>query len=407
MTDCPPATARLYRAAWVLPIEVSPVRDGWVAVRGGRVTAVGGGRPPAGAPPDTDLGSVAVLPGLVNAHTHLELSGLRGRVPPAASMPMWVCDLLAARGLEPPPVPPIVEAIGEAHRSGTILVGDVGNSLATVGPLAAGPLFAVVFHELLGFKLPDPDLVVRRAGDALGPTPAPGRVRTTLAVHAPYSSSPGLFRAVRAWMDRTGAAVTSVHVGESAEELQFLRDASGPWRMLLDSLKAWNPDWTPPACDPVSYLDGLGALDRRVLAVHGVQLDAPALARLRASGATLVTCPRSNQWVGAGVPPVARFYASGVRVAVGTDSLASVDDLNLFAELAALRRLAPAVPARALLESATRSGAEALGFGGELGTLAPSARAALLAVNVPRDVADVEEYLVSGIQPSAVRWVAA
>ena len=141
--------------------------------------------------------------------------------------------------------------------------------------------------------------------------------------------------------------------------------------------------------------------------MHGVQLDEAALARLRASGATLVTCPRSNQWVGAGVPPVARFYASGVRVAVGTDSLASVDDLNLFAELAELRRLAPAVPARALLESATRSGAEALGFGGELGVLAPGARAALVAVDVRRGEADVEEYLVNGIPPSAVRWVAA
>ena len=143
--------ARLYRAAWVLPIAGPPIRDGWVAVRDGRVTAVGGGRPPA-SPETDDLGAVALLPGLVNAHTHLELSALRGRVPPAASMPVWVCDLLAARRLEAPPVPPIVEAIGEAHASGTILVGDVSNSLATVGPLAASPLLAVVFHELLGFK---------------------------------------------------------------------------------------------------------------------------------------------------------------------------------------------------------------------------------------------------------------
>ena len=407
MNESPATGARLYRAAWVLPIAGPPVRDGWVAVGGGRVTAVGGGRPPEGKPEADDLGAVAVLPGLVNAHTHLELSALRGRVPPASSMPVWVCDLLAARRLEAPPPAPIVEAIGEAHASGTILVGDVSNSLATFGPLAASPLSAVVFRELLGFKLADPDLVVRRAGEALPAPPASGRVRATLAVHAPYSSSPGLFRAVRAWMDGAGAPVTSVHVAESREERQFLEDASGPWRMLLDSLNVWDPAWTPPACDAVAYLDGLGVLDRRVLAVHGVQLDDAALARLGARGATLVTCPRSNRWVGAGEPPVARFYASGVRVAVGTDSLASVDDLNLFAELAELRRLAPAVPARALLESATRSGAEALGFGGELGTLAPGARAALLAVDVPRGEADVEEYLVNGIPPSAVRWVAA
>jgi cytosine/adenosine deaminase-related metal-dependent hydrolase len=116
---------------------------------------------------------------------------------------------------------------------------------------------------------------------------------------------------------------------------------------------------------------------------HGVQLEAAELARLAAAGATLVTCPRSNQWVGVGPPPVERFYASGVRVAVGTDSLASAPDLNVFSEIAELRRLAPSVPAPRLIESATRAGAEALGFGGELGAIAPGLRSALIAVDVP------------------------
>jgi len=118
-----------------------------------------------------------------------------------------------------------------------------------------------------------------------------------------------------------------------------------------------------------------------------------------------VCCPRSNVWTGAGTPPVARFYASGVRVAVGTDSLASVDDLNVFAELAAMRRIAPGVPASHLLGSATRIGAEALGFGAELGTIEPGKRAELIAVRVPEGVADVEEYLVGGIESGDVRWL--
>ena len=86
------------------------------------------------------------------------------------------------------------------------------------------------------------------------------------------------------------------------------------------------------------------------------------LSRLAAAGATVVACPRSNRWTGAGVPPIDRFYASGVRVAVGTDSLASVDDLNLFAELAEVRRLAPGVPAARILESATLAGAAGAGL---------------------------------------------
>jgi cytosine/adenosine deaminase-related metal-dependent hydrolase len=109
--------------------------------------------------------------------------------------------------------------------------------------------------------------------------------------------------------------------------------------------------------------------------------------------------------VGAGIPPLGRFYASGVPVAIGTDSLASAPTLSVFDELAAMRRLAPDVAPGALLDSATRVGAEALGFGRDYGTIAPGRRAALIAVRVPPDVGDVEEYLVGGVPPADIRWV--
>jgi cytosine/adenosine deaminase-related metal-dependent hydrolase len=399
----------LYRAAWVLPIGVPPVRDGWVVVRDGRIVQVGHGAAHGAGWADLDerdLGARVILPGLVNAHTHLELAHLRGRVSPARSMPLWVCDLLAARGVDLPPAAPIAAAIGEARRAGTALVGDVSNSLASVVPLIASPLWAVVFHELLGFSLRDAEAHVRKAIAAMGSQPASEHVRCSLAVHAPYSSSPDLFRTVWTWCGAaTPAHPMGVHLGESPEEVRFLDDGGGPWRELLESLRAWNPKWTPPKCGPVEYLDRLGVLGDHLVVAHGVQLAAPELARLRDVGATIVTCPRSNQWVGVGPPPVERFYASGVAVAIGTDSLASVEDLNLFTELAELRRLAPAVPARALLESVTRRGAVALGFGDTLGALAPGFCAEIIAVDVPRDVTDVEEYLVGGIRPEQVSWI--
>jgi cytosine/adenosine deaminase-related metal-dependent hydrolase len=142
-----------------------------------------------------------------------------------------------------------------------------------------------------------------------------------------------------------------------------------------------------------------------MLLVHAVQLGANELKRVADVDATIVTCPRSNVWIGVGEPPIQRFYASGARVAIGTDSLASVGDLNLFSELAAARSVAPHVPAGRLLDSATRAGAEALGFGGDLGVLAPGARAEAIAVDVPDGVMDVEEYLVSGIAPRQLRWL--
>jgi cytosine/adenosine deaminase-related metal-dependent hydrolase len=134
-------------------------------------------------------------------------------------------------------------------------------------------------------------------------------------------------------------------------------------------------------------------------------MSADDLARLVARGVTLVTCPRSNGHTGAGAPPIAEFYASGVRVAIGTDSLASAPDLNLFAEMATMRALAPSVPAAAILDSATRQGARALGFDADYGTIEAGKRSRLLAVTLPPGVSDVEEYLVSSTYPDEMRWV--
>ncbi|HVQ15098.1 MAG TPA: amidohydrolase family protein, partial [Vicinamibacterales bacterium] len=162
-----------------------------------------------------------------------------------------------------------------------------------------------------------------------------------------------------------------------------------------------------PQCSVVDYLADMGFLTGAVLAVHGVQFEGTDLDRLRTLGITLVSCPRSNRYVGVGSPPLEAFYAMDVDVAFGTDSLASVDDLNMFSELAEARRIAPKVPARALLRSATLTGATALGFGDAFGSIEPGKRAALVAVRVPHGVTDVEEYLVSGVHPDRISWVEA
>jgi cytosine/adenosine deaminase-related metal-dependent hydrolase len=408
-----------YHAAWLLPISEPPIRDGWVEVDRGRVVSIGR-RVPSGAGPragpragpwiDVDLGRVAIMPGVVNAHTHLELSYLRGGVPPAAAFVGWVRAVLDARRRRTDPraadiLDAVDRAVEEATAAGTALIGDISNTLVTFAPLSRSRLAAVVFYELIRFNAPEPDALVEEACrqvDALVPTE---RVRASLAAHAPYSVGPSVFRAIRSAIDHRRFGPCSVHVSESPEEVEFIRAGGGSWRALLEEVGAWDPSWTAPGVSPVQFLDDSGFLDSRVLAVHGVQMSAADLARLAARGTTLVTCPRSNIHTGAGAPPVAAFYASGVRVAVGTDSLASAPDLNVFGELAAMRALAPAVPASALLVSATREGARALGFDADFGTIEPGKRARLLAVEIPPGRVDVEEYLVSGIQPAQLRWL--
>ena len=392
-----------YRAAWVCPIDRPPIRDGVVIVEAGRITGIGDHGSRITDHGTRDLGNVVLMPGLINAHVHLELSWLRGRVPPAARFTDWVKQLVAARGGveradDPNVLAPLRAAIRELQASGTVAVGDISNSLASPGPMHAAGLDGVVFHELLGFNERDGAVIERtRAARAAA------RGRVSLAPHAPYSTSPELFRAIRASVDASACRITSVHLGESPEETELLATGTGPWRGMLELIGVWRDDWAIPGRGPVEYLDGLGVLDGQTLVVHGVQFDDAALARLVALGVTLVTCPRSNQWVGVGVPPLERFYRSGVAVAVGTDSLASVEDLNLFSELKAMRRIAPGVPAAKLLESATLIGARALGLDSELGSLTPGKRAEILAIELPRPVDDIEEYLVSGIDPAQIR----
>jgi cytosine/adenosine deaminase-related metal-dependent hydrolase len=393
----------VFRAPWILPIAQPPIANGWVAVENGRIAAVGGA---GDAPPgETGEGNVegAILPGLVNAHTHLELSWMRGQVPPAPSMPQWVERLMALRrtvGHEPRE--PIVEAIREARAAGTSLVGDVTNTLAAYEPLADSELSAAIFRELLGFDVPDAGAVVAAARDQLDALTPIAWLRPSIVPHAPYSVSPSLLRAIAG---ERHEAPLSIHLAESSEEVELLRTGAGAWRDLLARLGVWSEAWRPPGNGPVDYIAANGLLTERLLAVHCVQLTDPELERLAAAGATVVTCPRSNRWTGAGLPPIERFYASGVRVAVGTDSLASVEDLNVFAELKMMRDLAPRLAAGEILASATRYGAEGLGFGDQLGTIEAGKRAELIAVRLPAGVKDVEEYLVSGIEPSQVMWL--
>ncbi len=407
-----------------------PIPNGWVDVVDGRIAATGHGRRSGTLDgSEHDLGHVALLPALVNAHAHLELSFLRGRVPPSATFSAWVRTLLRMRGPAADADPSAVEreaanAIAEARASGTGVVGDVANTRVTVPLLVRSALSARVFIELLGFNVQDPAERVRAARAALvheglrGDRLLSGQllsgqlltngVSVGLAPHAPYSVSPALFAALGADVHQHSDGRSTVHLGESPEEVEFLRTGTGPFRMLLDDLGAWNPGWRPPGCSPARYLESLGWLGPRVAVVHGVQLVADDLDALRAHDSAVIVCPRSNEHVGVGVPPLQAFYDAGLRVAVGTDSLASVADLNLFSELARMRRAAPSVRARQLLQSATAVGADVLGLEADHGTIQPGRRADLIAVTLPphvRDAEDVEEYLLTGIAPDQVSWI--
>ena len=226
-----------YHAAWILPITGPPIRDGWVDVEDGLVTGVGSGedrKPPPSS--EVTLGSSLVLPGLVNAHTHLELSGLHGRVPPADSMPFWARDVLARTADGDPDLAAIDAAAALAYRSGTALVGDISNTLESVDPLRRSPMDGVVFKEVLGFNERSPNELLRRTLAELDRHQGEGP-RLSLAAHAPYSVSPALvFRVAqgRGYSRHRSVVGSRRRVGGRARVSAFgdrslARDSGGAW----------------------------------------------------------------------------------------------------------------------------------------------------------------------------------
>src|SRR5262245_35488361 len=220
------------KARWLLPIDRPPIKNGWIEVAGGRILAVGNGHPPGRA---RDFGDVVLLPGLVNAHTHLELSWMAGRVPPAGAMDEWIRTMMRVRRAGAPggavtEAAAVLDAARSMRATGTVLVGDVSNTMTTVGALREADLGGVIFHELIGFSAVAPATLVRDAwrrvdewderlaAAAGGGDPGPARIAFSVVAHAPYSVSPALFGEI-ARNART--APLAVHLGESHEEIEF------------------------------------------------------------------------------------------------------------------------------------------------------------------------------------------
>jgi cytosine/adenosine deaminase-related metal-dependent hydrolase len=380
-------------AGWVLPIGAPPIRDGRVAVEAGRVTWVGAsGESGMPAGPVRELGRGVLMPGLVNAHCHLELSYLRGKTPWTNGFVPWVESVVAARGTVPEAEMLVAaqDAIVAMARHGTAAVADVSNTLLHVAALRASGLRAIVLHELLGWDPAAAPAIMEGALQRIASLEAPGRVSIRIAAHAPHSVSPRLLALM---VERGGPA--GMHLAESPEEVAFLRDGNGAWGAFLARRGLSHVAFDPPGTSPVAYADAAGALHPGLIAAHCVQAGGTDHALLAKRGAHVVVCPRSNANLGVGQAPLPDLLAAGVNVCVGTDSLASAESLDVLDDVLALRRAFPDVAPATLLRMATANGAVALGLE-DLGAIAPGMAAALAYAPSSAAVADPEAFVVSG-----------
>lgn len=396
--------ARGYEADWLISGKpgAAPIAQGGVVFdAGGRVLAVGEAAALkqrfAELPFERQRG--VLLPGLVNAHVHLELSALRGETRSGGGFGPWVTSMMEARArILPEQDAEAIEAgVSELLRSGTVAVGEVTNTLASVDALGSAPLLGRIFHEVFGMRRETAQLMRAAAQSARAARAEwPAAWSYAPAPHTLYSLHPD---SVRELLHDAGEAVTSLHLAEHAAERAFLRDGTGPFADFLRARQVDPADWDPPGLSPVAYADKLGALRPGVLAVHLCATTRDELALVASRGAPVVLCPRSNLFIELKLPPLFDMLDVGLRPALGTDSLASNTSLDVLAEAAALRDRFPQVPAWQFVSMASWYGAEALGLSHRLGALAEGLAPGLLLAEIPAGELDPFRMLLRSPPP--------
>ena len=392
----------ILRARIVLPVSQPPIPNGAVRVDGNRIAAVGRWKELAGAArePVIDLGDRALLPGLVNAHCHLDYTGMAGLVPPQKSFTDWIRFMVAAKSEwnYSEYAQSWLHGAQMLVRSGTTTVADfeaVPELLPEVW--TATPLRVLSLLELTGVKSQrSPRAILREATDRIA-TLSHARCRAGLSPHAPYSTVPELLR-LSAEAARRHRWPLSIHVAESAQEFEMFAHERGE---MYQWLRRNERDLSDCGLgSPVQHLDRNGALIENLLAVHVNYLgdrDAALLARRKAS---VAHCPRSHAYFRHDPFPLRALTKARVNVCLGTDSLATVYkerketvELSLFDEMRAFAA-AHAVPARTIVRMATLNAARALGLAGQAGELIEGAFADLIAIPFSGRTAGVWDAVV-------------
>jgi cytosine/adenosine deaminase-related metal-dependent hydrolase len=407
-------------ARYVFPVEGAPIADGLVVIEGGRIASLG---PRDGRDPDLDLGNVAIAPGFVNAHTHLELSpieasadlgadqangaALAARTTGAEDELAWLRQVIAQRRLGSPEAQrdAVGRNLAESLTAGTTLLADTTTAGLSWEQVADAPVRAVVFAELLGLKR---DRGLQTSEDAwnwissVGPVDqVAGCARPGLSPHAPYSTAGWLYhRAAGSQMP------LSTHLAEMPEELELLRDRTGPLRTFLEELGAWDDEWEPIGPRPADYVRKGDLRQADWLIAHGTYIDPSEFWQLRPEAApkghrvAVAYCPRTHARFGHAPHPFRAMLERGVVVCLGTDSRASSPSLSVLDEVRFLHRQHDTLNGPLLLTMATLFGAWALRAETTTGSLRPGKSADLAVIALPdRETDDPHELLLDSDLP--------
>jgi cytosine/adenosine deaminase-related metal-dependent hydrolase len=366
---------RVISADWVLPVEGAPIERGAVAIERGRIVAVG---------PADELGAgehfaeAAIVPGFVNAHTHLEYAVYAG-FGDGLSFGPWITTHVQRKQLLDRPAMEAIARVGAAEclRSGVTTVGDLAFSGASAHACSELGLRAIVYLEVFGRTAQEALLRFEENREYVAPAISE-RVRLGVSPHAPYTCSTEVYAAS---LELGVPAAT--HLNESTDELDWLLRGEGPWQPFAEMLVE------PDGKSGIRRLAEARLLDERLVAAHCVKVDDEEIELLARGNVAVTHCPRSNALLGCGIAPLAELRAAGLRVGVGTDGVSSVPSHDYFEELRTVVALAraraesaAALSATEALELATLGGARALGLDDEIGSLVPGKRADVAIVSL-------------------------
>ncbi|MCS7150162.1 MAG: amidohydrolase family protein [Caldimicrobium sp.] len=371
----------------------SPLFNGALEINSGRIERIGPFHElksqSAGAQL-IDLEDLIVLPTLTNTHLHLELSPLKLRIPTASKFIYWVRSVIKKKAqLSPLEIHESAKwTLRELWFEGIGLIGEVTNSALTLDLLANSPFCGYIFQEVISFRGSHP---LRHLQDISS------RFKVTYSAHAPYSVSPLLLQAIKAYNNKR-KNLFAIHCAESLEEVEFLKTGKGPLKDLLIERGQWQEDFKPPMVSPLRYLHDLGLLDEKTLLVHVIHLEEEDFELVTRTKVNLCLCPRSNLYTGVGLPNLPKLLQTGVTIALGTDSLASNDRLSIFEEMKTFKLFYPDVSPLTLLEMATANGAKILGFK-DKGIIKEGLRPDFLAVETKESKSDnlentLEEFIL-------------
>ena len=384
------------------------VADGCVVVSGDRIAYAGPWTPNQAEGPVTDLPETLVTPGLINAHTHLHLTYLAGRIARPRSFTSWLIEM----------APRICLASASLHRESlhrgveASLAAGVTTVADTVGLWEVAPehhrtsVRKVVFLELLGLNPKKVAGAIGKAEGCLARLRADGALTPALAPHAPYSVCSELYHAAAGLASRLGCLLAT-HVAEAPAERELLENGRGELAMRLRLFGLLPRGWKPPGCSPIELLDREGLLKRPVLLIHCNNLSPGDIDLLARARGRVVYCPRSSHYFHTPDHPWRELRRRGILVALGTDSLASNTSLSILDEMHFLAACHPQVDPRELFAMGTTAGAEALELAGTVGALRPGLQADMVVWRLPRaSPGDAIERLIWSRPPALATYVA-